>query len=380
MATAPRDDSYRSARSTTIREASFQDYSQIAALESAYGLEVKANDEWQHLWLRNPAYQEHRNELPIGWVLEDENKHITGYLGNIPLPYEFEGRRLLASAAHSWVVNSQCRSYAPLLLQRYFSQKIIDLYLNSTVGPAAAESFAAFESLRVPAGTWDRSAFSITNYSGFLSGWLAMKGVALSRPLGEMLSLGPRLQQALFKRRRDHDLTGSELQCCTHIDERFDDFWKALRKNNPNVLLGVRSREALEWHFGHALRNGRAWILVATKGQAITACSTFRRYDNPAVSLKRMRLVDFKALDGSTDALPSMWSWALNRCRDEGIHMLESVGLPREKHAAISNLAPYERKLPSWLYFYQASGRDLAQKLSTPKAWDPSQFDGDAAL
>ena len=174
-------------RPPAIRAASFGDYTHIAALQSKYGLEVKNNEEWQHLWLKNPAYTQQR-KLPIGWVLEDEHDNIVGYLGNIPLLYEFEGRRLLASAAHAWVVDENFRSYALLLAEQYFSQKDIDIFLNATVGPMAIDAFAIFHSLPVPVGSWDRSAFWITNYRGFVANWLAMKKVPLKTPLSYALS------------------------------------------------------------------------------------------------------------------------------------------------------------------------------------------------
>src|SRR5579864_5039183 len=91
--------------SVKIREASFEDYPQIVALESKYGLETKCNEEWKHLWCNNPAYRQYQKSLPIGWVLEGEDRTIVGSLGNIPLFYEFEGRRLLASVAHAWVID-----------------------------------------------------------------------------------------------------------------------------------------------------------------------------------------------------------------------------------------------------------------------------------
>src|SRR5205085_7951576 len=105
--------------------------------------------------------REHRADLPIGWVLEDENKHISGYLVNIPLIYELERRKLLACTGHSWVVDSQYRSYALLLAEQYFSQEIVDLFVNTTIGPAASQSFAVFQSPPVPVGAWDHSWFWI---------------------------------------------------------------------------------------------------------------------------------------------------------------------------------------------------------------------------
>src|ERR1700730_5860472 len=365
-------------RPLTTREASFEDYPQIVALQSKFGLETKCYEEWKHLWVNNPAYRQYQESLPIGWVLEGDNKNIVAYLGNIPLFYELEGQRLLALVAHSWVAELAYRSYSLLLLERYFSQRVGDLFLNATVGPLAAESFAVFQSSPVPVGAWDRSAFWITNYQGFSADWLAMKALPLAKPLSYALSVALFVKDTLAKRQlRQHGAL--EVENCTDVDSRFDIFWEALRKINWHVLMGVRTREALEWHYKYALRQNKAWIATAGKADDITAYAIFRRHDNTRYGLRRIRLVDFQTLDGNTALLVPMLSWALERCRRERIDMLECIGFRTDKSNLIRKMAPYQRKLPSWLYFYKTRDKSLAKKLSDPNVWDPSQFDGDAS-
>jgi hypothetical protein len=150
-------------------------------------------------------------------------------------------------------------------------------------------------------------------------------------------------------------------------------FGEGLRKNNPHLLLAVRTREVLEWHFKYPLRNDQVWILTAG-ANPITAYPIFLRYDNPAARLTRMRLIDFQALDGSTALLAPRLAWALERCRREGIHMFESIGFCPEKMRVINELSPYGRKLPCWMFFYKTPHQKLAEKLADPSAWDPSQF------
>lgn len=364
-----------------LRDAEISDYAEITALEARHGLETKRFDEWKHLWLDNPAYTEYADRLPIGWVLEGEARTVTGYLGNIPLFYEFEGQRLLASVAHSWVVDTPYRTFAPLLLDAYFSQPVVDLFLNATVGPAASECFASFQSLPVPVGRWDRSVFWITNYPGFLASSLALKRIPFAKPLGYLACVGP-LTRGIFQRseRSRRGAGESSLRICTNVDDRFDTFWDALRNRRRHLLLGLRTREILDWHFSYAFRDGKAWIITATEGSAITAYAIFRDYDNPTVGLRRVRLVDYQALEPNNPVLTSILSWALKRCRREGIHMLETIGFHGPTGSVIEESAPYSRQLPSWLYFYRARDKKLAEALSDPSVWDPSQLDGDASL
>jgi hypothetical protein len=365
--------------SLSIRQAEFEDYPQIAALEAKYGLEVKGYEEWKHLWSDNPVCTEFPERFPIGWILEGQNQAIVGSLGNIPLFYELDGRRLVASVAHAWVAEERYRSYSLMLLEQYFSQKCVDIFLNATVGPLASESFAIFRSLPVPAGAWDRSAFWITDYRRFLEHYLRMKAVRFVQPLSYLLAVAPAIGD-LFKHTGSRQHRAIELEQCFDIDDRFDRFWDALRNVNSHKLMGLRTREALEWHYKYALKQNKAWIVAARKGLELTAYAIFRRHDNSKFGLRRMRMVDFQTLDGDMTILVSMLSWAVKKCRDNNIDMMECIGFTADKEIAISRAAPYARRLPSWLYFYKVTDKSLAMTLSDPNAWDPSQYDGDASL
>jgi hypothetical protein len=116
-----------------LRKVCFEDYPQIAALVSKFHLQFESYDGWKHLWINNPAYRELGDKVPMGWVLEDGEGAIVGYLGNIPLDYEFEGKRLLVATTRAWVVDTPYRSYSPLLLATYFQQSNVDLFRYTAI-------------------------------------------------------------------------------------------------------------------------------------------------------------------------------------------------------------------------------------------------------
>jgi hypothetical protein len=362
-----------------FREVSFADYECISALGSRYGLSTETKEEWSHLWANNPVYQAFPN-WPMGWVFENENSEIVGHIASIPLLYELDNQRLIASASRAVVVDTPYRSYSFQLLSRFFHQKQVDLFLATTVNAQATKANEVFRALRVPAGTWDQSAFWITNYQGFSASVLAMKDIRGVRALRVPLSVGLVVRDALEGRLFHGHANRVETSFCLEFDERFDDFWQELRKTYPHRLLANRSREMLDWHFKHALAGGRAWVLTAGKGSALAAYAIFFRQDNPSHSLTRMRLVDFQGLEGNTELLRPLLCQALARCRREGIHMLEAIGFAGDKQRVIDSISPCRRKLESWRYFYKAGNRQLAESLKDPQVWDPSCFDGDASL
>jgi hypothetical protein len=372
-------EAHKKSRHPSIREASFEDYPQITSLESRYGLETKTEEEWRHLWINNPVYTELQGGWPIGWVLESEDGRIVGYVGNIPLGYQFQGRRLVAAATYAWVVDSAYRSYSILLLDRYFDQKTADLYLSTTVNCQASKAFCTFNSLPVPVGAWDRAAFWITHHRGFAASWMAMKAPSLGGLLSYPLSAALWGTDLLAGRALRGGRKQVHVEPCADFDGRFDTFWGVLKRRNSHLLLAVRTREVLRWHFKYAILRKGAWILTVTNASELVAYSIFCRQDSQRFGLKRMRLVDFQALDGSRALLLPMLSWALRRCREEGIHMLEHLGFcPRRD--GFENLRPRQRRLPSWLYFYKAHDQSLGGHLASPEVWNPSWFDGDASL
>ncbi len=382
-----------------LREVRFEDHAQIAALAAKFELQVETFPGWSHLWTNNPAYREIReandreanandkNTFPMGWVLDIGEGAICGYLGNVPMNYEFEGKRLLAATTRAWVVDTPYRSYSPLLLGTYFQQRNVDLFLSTTVSAQSAPAYSIFQGIPVPQGAWDRTLFWITHYQDFIESFLRQKRGAISKPLSYPLSAGLFLRDQLRRSRLQPSVRAINVQACASFDDRFEAFWADLRKQKSRLLLAVRSREALAWHFKFALQQKTAWIYTVEGSSGLAAYSVFLRHDYPQIGLTRMRLADFQSLDqkslgqqSAPDLLMAMLQAAKQRCRAESIHMLEVVGLAPELEKSLKRTSPHRRPLSSWLYYYKAGNPSLADKLKNPAVWEPSLFDGDSTL
>jgi hypothetical protein len=252
------------------------------------------------------------------------------------------------------------------------------LYDNALLLRLYTDAFRAFRSPAVPVGRWDQSAFWITNYQGFVSSWIRLKAARMNL-FTVPFSAGLWLQDSL-KRRSSKRNPDAKVEAVDTFDRQFDIFWEALRERYPNLLLAVRGSEQLEWHFQYAIQKKNVWILTIAHDSELVAYAVFCRQDSVRFGLKRMRLVDFQALDDNSSLLLPMLSRALQRCRTEGIHMLECIG-PCPLHSDVfASLASRQRKLPSWLYFYKARDKSLAQNLENRQAWRPFWFDGDGTL
>src|SRR5258706_10416748 len=295
------------------REACFEDYSQLAALQARNGLAVRSYEQWASAWRCNPVYKRWGDQYPIGWVLEAEDGELVGSIGNLPLAYHFRGRELRAAAACAWVVDTSYRGHSMSLLNCFTTQKNVDFVVSTTVNSRSEPALRVFQWSKAPVGRWHKSAFWITDYRGFVKNVLRMKSV----PLAEVLSYP--LSAALFCRDRlkDPGLRGNDAACeiemCPDFDGRFDEFWGELKLQNNNVVLAQRDRETLAWHFQYSKMRQNVWILTKSRGSRLVAYAIFDRKDDIASGLKCVRLVDFQALNGWEQALRPALNWMLRK-------------------------------------------------------------------
>lgn len=360
-----------------LREATLDDYQGIITLEKSQGLNPRSFADWSRLWTTNPAWLELRNSWPIGWVLESEGR-IVGTVGNIPLWYHLDGRRILAAAGRAWTTEPAYRTFAPFLMSEFFSQPTPDIIFNTTVNSLAAEPFSAFGSTRVPLGDWQNAAFWITRHRGFAASALRLKRAPaaglLSFPAGLLLYLKDVLTAS-----RLPSAPPIPIESLTAFDARFDSLWDVLRAV-PARLMAQRDRQTLEWHFAGDLASRRLRILAVPAPNGIAAYAILKRKDQPEIGLTRLRLVDWQFAPGRAELAAPLLRRALELCAQEGVHALEHVGCAMPKTELIDRCAPYRRKLPAWSYYWEARDPHLRQRLTDPALWEPSSYDGDSSL
>ena len=361
-----------------MRPASFDDYDAIAQVESAAGLSPRPREVWMNLWKDNPAYDAVA-DWPIGWVLVDGDGRVVGSIGNIPSLYEMQGRTYLAATFVGWAVHQHYRRFSLNLVAHSRQHPQVDLHLVNTASPATEAVFTRLGWSRVPVGRWNRSALWVTSYSGAIRAYLKTK---LPDPLASMatpLCAPFQLIDAFFRRGARYN-ADCEFQWITEIDESFDGFWKDLAGIHSEMFLAHRTRATLRWHFQNSLKRNECWILTARQESKLTGYAILQRKDSPSMGLTRAILVDFQTLRKNRALSSAMISRALDRCRQEKIHVLENPGCWVEDLQPNDASPSTHRDLGCWCYLYKARDRSLAEVLETKAAWYPTQFDGDASL
>jgi hypothetical protein len=358
----------------SIREMTPEDGVPVTAVLRRNGLTAEGGDGWLNQWESNPFRD---TASSMGWVLEHDDGSIVGAFGNLPLGYEWNGSPVRVAAACGWAVDPMFRRDSIKLFRRFLRQRDVDLLLTSTASSRVGEIFSAARFRPVPHAEYDKALFWVTDARGFAASALRHLRVPLANMLSAPAGLALRGVERLSHRR------GTKFQAQTiqlaGFDGRFDTFWERLRRQRDR-LLAVRSLDALSWHFKSALDRARLAILALEEGGELLGYIIMIRHDHDAIGLTRYRVADLQILGDARSRGQSLVVGALHLAADQGVHVVEVVGLESSKREALSVLSPRRRQLPSWLFYYRPLDQRLEPYLAAPSAWDPSPFDGDASL
>ena len=111
-----------------IREAKFEDFEKIKELCVRNNLKVnKINKE---VWQNFPKSNEFEN-VPIGWVLENNEKNIVGVILNLYMNYILNDKTYKASVVSTWAVDDNYRKDSMNLIFKWIYQKNVDLLVDN---------------------------------------------------------------------------------------------------------------------------------------------------------------------------------------------------------------------------------------------------------
>ena len=360
-----------------VREATFNDFSAISDVVRRNGLTSTSYDLFARLWNDNPF----RSELtvPLGWVLENKDREIVGNLSNIGRMYIYNNEPIRVASASTWAVDPPYRTSAVFMAKQFFSQKNIDLFLNTTASEAAAEVFKAFRCSEIPDPSYTRLLYWVTRYAGFAGSVLRKLNIPLLPGLRHAAAAAFYCRDLICPRR----VRFRPMETCVldGFDERFNTFWSLLRHRRDR-LLAVRTAQALAWQFRPALEGRTAAIIALPAGKSLSGYMILTRGDDERIGLRRFRVIDFQTIDDEADVVLSLMHAALEHAVRSGVDVVEAVGFHKSKRDLLEQLNPNHRTYPSCPYVYKvkADNHSLQDALRNADVWDASQFDGDASF
>ena len=364
-----------------VREARFSDFAAVAELKQRWGIDADSLENWERLWLRNPALALGEAERPIGWVLEAGGS-IVGYLGSIPLLYRYGDRTLTAVTSHGLVVEPSYRAVAVSLVAAFYCQRSVDLYLVTTATPEVGRIARAFKSDALPQEDYDTVLFWVLQSNPFAR--TVMEKLRLNSVLANMgrmstsVAIGiDKLLHRRWPRQHSTQLAVSEISV-SEIGDDFQSLWSEKLTERPR-LIADRSPASLRWHFEISGDRGSARVFCCRKNGELLGYTVIRNDPQPG-SLRKSIVADMLAKQDDPEVLRALLIAAYDHAKRGGSYILEVLGFPPSLRRVFLQGNPYHRKYPACPFYYKAADPILHKTLSDGMAWYASPFDGDTTL
>jgi hypothetical protein len=365
-----------------VREARVSDFPSVSALGKRHGQGPDSIENWKRLWLSNPAVRDGKAPGRIGWVLETFGE-IVGFLGCIPLLYEYEGKTLIASATCRFAVDTAYRASSHLLMTSFLRQKDVDLLLNTTATPSAGKMMRALQATQVPQDDYETVLFWVLNAGRFSTA--VSKKMGLHASVRTTVSgLGALLLKAdcAVRGRKpwlQEERYGTQLRAFDELDREFDHFCSD-QTHNVGRLMASRSAEVLRWHFCPPENRRPARVFCAYAGSRLVGYAVIRDDVDEKAALSRSIVADLLVEKDTPEIVRSLMVAAYKYAAENGSQVLEMMGFPSSIRDAVMPWKPYSRQYPSCPFFFKARDKEVQKKLLRESAWYASQFDGDATL
>ena len=362
-----------------IREIQTEDYPQIRELHIKYNLKILDKVEWINFWSRNPCIQDSKDSLPLGWILE-ENKRIVGYLGNIPKEYYYKNKKFVIACSHAWIAEDKYRLEAFSLLNSFFSQKNIDIFMVTSANNISAKIFTRYNAKKIPLQNYQNSMFVILDLEKLIYSFLKYKRLPFEKMIGKLVFY---LASIIFYKK----LTfwkkinkSKKVELSKIIDGEFDEFWHSYKLNFQDKFLQSRTSNWIKWHMQNKIENGKAWIMSVRENNKILGYAICSERNNDKIKLRRIALIDLVSLEDNQEVYISLIKDCISEAKERGYHIFEIIGFKNLKRKIFSNFKTFNRKLPGFPFYYKSRNYIHDNFLKLGETWDPSLIDGDSFL
>lgn len=339
------------------------------------------HDLWHHRWVANPARSE---DHVFGWVLEDSQEGIIGYIGLVPVRLQVGAIEVVGSTPHSWAVKRAHATRGLSLYQQVVAWGDRQFLLETTAGTVVSSlnSRLKFGFCKVPVEGFDRR---------FL--WLIRPEVPVLSRLGRSsdrawlarLAVGRCVVKAAARARyfphRRLKFRGPQLpvEPVTEFTDEYSEFWEQHKRQYG--VTTVRDRAFLEWRHLAVPRVFRRTHVLACRERGrlkgyITLAEPLR---DDGFSPDRWRVTDVFYDRTREDVLGSLMNQAFALAYSRGCAVFEASQIGQELARLLEEQRPLVLPAETWNYWYK-SPTPLLARLCERESWWPSGVDGDSNL
>ncbi len=357
-----------------IRIAKFDDFEKIKELCVRNNLQVeKINKE---VWKDFPKFNEFEN-VPIGWVLENNEGKIVGVILNLFMNYRLNNKTYKVSVVSTWAVDDDYRSNSMNLIFKWIYQKNVDLLVDNRRSERNSKILKSFKFKNVPTKDYEKIIYWVLDYPNFIKSAIKKK---INIQIG-LISFIPaiilKFYDLALNRNKKFYLNKKTIEV-ESFDQKFDSFWDNLPKYNK--FLAERDSSSLEWHFGQGIKKKRISVLALFNENNLDGYIVIMRSDNKEIGLKRMKIVDIQTSSNIEENTSNLIANAIMYARKQEVHILELTGFGKNIREQALKMNPYIRTLSYSPFFYKIISEKLKNVFSDEIKWDASLFDGDESL
>jgi hypothetical protein len=358
-----------------LRIATYEDYDQIRDLHLKNDIKILKENNWINFWKQNPLLKKFDNNYPIGWVLTEKEK-IVGYLGNIVKEYYHLNKLFIVACSHAWIVDKKYKLESLTLINIFFSQKNIDVFITTTPNKTAEKLFLRYGAKVIPLKNYNENLFLILNTEKFVDSFTKYKKL-LSNKILKLLILN------LFKITMTNKINfwkkfiqKRKINLHYTFDKSFEYFWNEY-KNKNDKFIQSKSPNWLNWHIDN-LKD--AWVISISENDKIKGYALCSQRNNETYDLKRISIIDVVTIGDDVDIYPSLIKGCIEESYKRGYHVIDMIGTGRKKKKMFANFKTFKRTVPNFLFYYYSKDLALSNLLVNEIKWDPTLLDGDSFL
>ncbi|MDH3625246.1 MAG: hypothetical protein OES69_13985 [Myxococcales bacterium] len=375
-------------KEAVLRIANLSDGQRVTLLLKSLGLKIATEPEavrrrWEGLWKNNPALAMDRPSPPLGWVLEADEE-IVGFFGSIPIRYRFGDRELLVGVGTAWAVLKPFRRQTGELSGAYFDQTEVDLLMGTTGIPASGRIYLSNSGSALPHPDWDRVPHWVLDETAFMraalrkgkvpSGVASVGAAVLSPFLSAAVAVGRRRPGRL------HAGIEPESIAIENVGDEFDDLWRRKLAEGHRLYAG-RASEDIRWHFEPRDGARAVTMLCGRRDGRLEGYLVWERKENYLISgLTGARIVDMLVASNDERVIDALVAAAYESAREQGCHVLEMKGFPREIRSQVEGSRVFSKKLTPNSFCFRAQSSELHSALQHEDTWYPTLYDGDGSL
>jgi hypothetical protein len=352
-----------------IRAVKFNDYNQIKKLQSSNNLNIPEKKIWINLFKKNPLKKKN------GWVIEN-NREIIGYIGNILREYKFNNKIISTACINAFVVKKKYRFLSVLLLRKFFLQKNILLFLNTTSNKETSRIWKKFNAEKIPLKSLNAINLIVLNLKEVIRAYLKKKNLCQNKLLILIICLFFKILNFRKMSLMKNKIFYEDIKFVKKIDNKFDIFFKKYSRNKKKIVSNNRSIW-LKWIYQEKIDNNKGWIYAATKNNQIIGYACCIEKNNNYIGLRRVLLTELHAINNNQNVLKKLISNCIQHSKNNNYYVIETVGFDDNKNNLIKSFSSTKRNFGIFPFYYKTNNSKLKKILKNSKSWDIGFSDGD---